>query len=64
MLQDGSDEASTVRLPERCAAVLNSCSDDTVVCGTTAARLHGMWLPALGEAIHVAAVEPGRWRAA
>src|SRR6185437_5908335 len=32
-------------LPGRVAAVLSVYPADTVVCGLTAARLHGLWLP-------------------
>lgn len=54
-------EASAVGdLAARCTAVLETSADDTVICGTTAARLHGMWLPAVPDVIHVATATPGR----
>jgi hypothetical protein len=34
----------------RVAALLTACPDDAVVCGVSAARLHGLWLPSLPSA--------------
>jgi hypothetical protein len=44
----------------RCIAALETSADDTVVAGTTAARVHRLWLPQLPDEIHLATVEPGR----
>lgn len=42
-------------LAGRCAAVLGTSADDTVVASITAARLHGLWLPNTVDArLHVA----------
>jgi hypothetical protein len=46
-------------LAGRCAAVLATCADDTVIASITAARLHGLWLPnTQDERIHVASAMP------
>lgn len=47
-------------LSARCAAALARCADDTVIASTTAARIHGLWLPDLPDEIHLAAAQPGR----
>ncbi|HEY2298640.1 MAG TPA: hypothetical protein VGH43_12985 [Jatrophihabitans sp.] len=45
----------------RCAAVLGTSADDTVIASITAARLHGLWVPeSANERIHVATVTPNR----
>lgn len=46
-------------LPARCAAVVETSADFTVVASLTAARLHGMWLPELPGVIHLATAVPG-----
>lgn len=38
----------------RCAAVVESAPTQTVVAYTTAAQLHGLWLPNVPETIHIA----------
>jgi hypothetical protein len=48
---DGDD------LRARCAALLATCPDETVVAWTTAATLHGLWLPNLPDTVHVATAE-------
>lgn len=40
--------------------MLESSATDTVISGTTAGRLHGLWLPELQDIIHVATASPGR----
>lgn len=47
-------------LGARCLAALATCADDTLVAFTTAARLHGLWLPAVADEIHLAAAQPER----
>lgn len=48
-------------LAGRCAALLETSADDTVVASLTAARLHGLWLPdQVDERIHVATATPQR----
>jgi hypothetical protein len=43
----------------RCAAVLGTSADDTVIASATAARLYGLWLPdSVNERIHVATATP------
>ena len=42
-----------------CAAVLASSADHTVVVATTAARLHGLWLPPGMDDVHLATMTPG-----
>lgn len=47
-------------LAGRCAAVLGTSAEDTVVASVTAARLHGLWLPpSLDARMHVATVTAG-----
>lgn len=46
-------------LHARCAAAIETSADYTVVASLTAARLHGMWLPAVPDAIHLATAVPG-----
>jgi hypothetical protein len=45
---------------ERCASALATCADDTVLSSTTAARIHGLWLPSGLDDIHLASAQPGR----
>jgi hypothetical protein len=45
---------SARHLLARCAAVVESAPTQTVVAYTTAARLHGLWLPNRAETIHIA----------
>jgi hypothetical protein len=45
-------------LAGRCAAALESSAGYTVVASTTAARLHGFWLPDLPDALHLATAQP------
>jgi hypothetical protein len=45
-------------LAARCAAAISTCADDTVVSGLTAAALHGLWLPAPVEEVHLATARP------
>ena len=53
-----ADEADD--LAATCAAVLGTSAPDSVLASLTAARLHGLWLPAaLPPAIHVATARPG-----
>lgn len=52
--------ASADDLTARCIAALDTCADNTVVSSTTAARLHGFWLPTLADEIHLATAEPDR----
>lgn len=47
-------------LPARCAAILETSADDTVIASVTAARLHELWLPPLPDKIHLATASPGR----
>jgi len=44
----------------RCASVLATCADDTVLSSTTAARVHGLWLPSGFDDIHLASAQPDR----
>jgi hypothetical protein len=46
-------------LAARCAAALETSAEYTVVVGTTAARLHGFWLPDLPDVLHLATAAPG-----
>lgn len=45
-------------LHARCIFTLRTCADDSVICGLTAARLHGFWLPNVPDDVHVAITEP------
>ena len=66
--RDGIRVARRCWLPEdladdlfaRCATALASCADDTVIASTTAARIHGLWLPDLPDEIHLASAQPNR----
>jgi hypothetical protein len=44
----------------RCAAGLETSADDTVISGTTAGRIHGLWLPEGIDEIHLATAHPNR----
>jgi hypothetical protein len=44
----------------RCSAAIATCADDTVIASTTAARIHGLWLPDVPDEIHLASAQPGR----
>ena len=46
-------------LAARCAAALETSAEYTIVVSTTAARLHGFWLPDLPDVIHLATAAPG-----
>lgn len=46
-------------LAARCAAALESSAEYTVVVSTTAARLHGFWLPDVPDSLHLATATPG-----
>lgn len=48
------------QLAGRCVALLDGMGPDSVVCSTTAARLHGLWLPDLPDVIHLATALPDR----
>lgn len=52
--------AADAQLAELCAAVLAGCPADSVIVGTTAARLHGLWLPNECDDIEVATCAPSR----
>lgn len=54
------EPADASDLPALCAAVLNTSTADSVITSVTAARLHGLWLPPLPDAIHVATATPAR----
>jgi hypothetical protein len=47
-------------LRARCAIAIETCADDTLVCSTTAARIHGLWLPDCPDEIHLASAQPDR----
>ena len=47
-------------LGARCVAALATCTEDTVVAFTTAARLHELWLPGVADEIHLATAQPDR----
>jgi hypothetical protein len=47
-------------LAPRCAAVLQTSAEFTVVAVTTAARIHDLWLPAVPDEVHLATATPGR----
>jgi hypothetical protein len=47
-------------LQARCAIAIDTCADDTVIASTTAARIHGFWLPARPDEIHLASAQPER----
>jgi hypothetical protein len=42
-----------------CAMALDSSAPDSVIVSTTAARLHGLWLPAGERDLHIASATPG-----
>jgi hypothetical protein len=44
----------------RCAAALATCADDTLLSFTTAARIHGVWLPEVADDVHLASAQPAR----
>ena len=44
----------------RCAIALDTCADETVLSSTTAARIHGLWLPDGLDEIHLATSQAGR----
>jgi hypothetical protein len=46
-------------LAARCAAALETSAEFTIVVGTTAARLHGFWLPDVPDVLHLATAVPG-----
>jgi len=46
-------------LAAQCAAALESSAEYTVVVSTTAARLHGFWLPDAPDVLHLATAAPG-----
>jgi hypothetical protein len=53
--------AQAADLAGRCAALLGSSAQDTVIASSTAGRLRGLWLPdAVDERIHVATATPER----
>jgi hypothetical protein len=54
------DPEAAVALAPRCVAVLESSAADSVICGVTAAALHGLWLPPLPDTIHIATATPAR----
>src|SRR3954470_7807653 len=43
-----------------CAAAIESCPPGTRLAITTAARIHGLWLPDLPDELHLAMTEPHR----
>ena len=45
-------------LAARCTAALETSAEYTIVVSTTAARLHGFWLPDLPDVIHLATAAP------
>lgn len=47
-------------LVPRCAIALSTSASNTVISGTTAARIHGLWLPECAETIHLATADPER----
>lgn len=51
--------AEVEELALRCALLLETSAEDTVVVGTTAARLHELWLPSLPDEVHLATGVPG-----
>jgi len=55
-------EPATHDLATRCARLLQEVDVDTAVVGLTAARLHGLWVPAAtaSERIELAVHTPGR----
>jgi hypothetical protein len=52
-------EAADELIP-RCLAVLETSASNSVIVSTTAAQLHGLWLPPLNDPIHVATARPDR----
>lgn len=52
--------AEADNLSARCVVALETCAADTVVSSTTAARLHGFWLPAVADEVHLATAQPDR----
>jgi hypothetical protein len=44
----------------RCSIALATCADDTLLSSTTAARIHGLWLPDGLDEIHVASAQRDR----
>lgn len=53
--------AQAAELAGRCAAVLGTSADDTVIASITAALLHRLWLPTvLDTRLHVATATPAR----
>lgn len=53
-------EADVDSLAARCVAALESSSARSTIVLTTAARLHGLWLPAVPDEIHIAASVPDK----
>lgn len=47
-------------LRARCAVAIETCAEDTLLCSTTAARIHGLWLPECADEIRLASAQPER----
>lgn len=47
-------------LPTRCLLLLETSADDSIIVSTTAARLHGLWLPPVPDDVHLATAAPNQ----